>query len=271
VENGKEGPVIDWTHGELPLDADQNSSTYTELLGVLRGLATLSGLDGQTVLIQSDNQATVYGLAKGGYCASANANLNLMAKKVMMVCMLRDIRLVASYIGSQGVIDSGADHLSRLGRGGNWDDEVSLRPEVFDYLCQGAEAMGVVPQVDLFATGENVRGGLGFFSRYDDDSAACWGVDGLRQAWPKYGYAFPPFGLTQVVVEKAEDEARRRGTYTILVVQDCGKTWFAQLARYPRLELGKLQEVTTPAPRDNRPIEQRPNPGLVAFLVGPDV
>lgn len=252
MEEGREGEVVAWSQGEIELPPDQRGSVQTELEAVLQGLARTPDLDGHTVLLRTDSVATMYGLKNGGYAVASNSTLNLSALKIQAVCALREIRLLVQFVGSDGIIRSGADFLSR----NPFDDRTCLRPDVFDILARSCAAEGIQLTCDLFAEEGSSQGGLPFFSRvaYTHEPTGWLGVDALSRPWTGASYAFPPMPLLPVVVEKALAEAARGATVVLVVPHWPQRSWTALLAGHPFFELGKAGDVCF-LPEGQRPIE----------------
>lgn len=280
VEGANEGAIEAWGQGRhLVLDNDH--STYTELDALAQSLAQSPGLSGETVLHLTDSIATQCGLANGGYAVGEGSILNLLTKKILVICALRQIRLQSAYIGSDGIIRSGADFLSREKvEADAREDRTRLVAAAFERLVECFEAAtGRTPVVDLFAEPGGNQGGLPFYSRrflpelYGED---YWlGADALSEPWETCGYAFPPVPLIETVVEKAIRDADRYGAITLLVVPHwTQRPWMARLAQYDHLVLGPIAEVTETPAGARRPIESEATwraTELRAYIVGQDV
>lgn len=113
------------------------------------------------------------------------------------------------YVGSEAIIRSGADMLSR----DSFDDRSCLRPEVFRGLVA---ACRVEPTMEAFAEagyGKFDTGGmtLPYYSRMPEvpPSANYLGYDGLVRPWRGVVYAYPPIFMAHSAVEKALREAEK--------------------------------------------------------------
>lgn len=222
---------------------------------------------GRTVLHRTDNIALHYAIRNGGYAGSSFGELNLMARKVMLVCNFLSVRLLSEFVGSQAIIRSGADGLSRARVP---EDHSMLTPGAYQQACR---ALGVEPAVDLFANSVTRRPGMPYFtsSLGDVGGPGCWGFDALAMPWNGVSYAFPPLRLVDVTVHKALGEARTKGNRIVLVAPHWPqRSWFALLARFSRVELGPMPEVVSLPPGAQRPIESErtwSSTVLWAFLI----
>ena len=274
VEGDRESTILAWSQRELLLDENSRGSVRTELEATLHALIDLADhVEGETVLHQTDSVATYYGLLNGGYAVGANSELNVLIKKIAIVCMLAKIKLVTRYIGSDGIIRSGADLLSRDLR----DDRTCLRADVFEKLRESCCSEGINLQVDLFAESGRNAGGLPFYTRHvlKPEPAGWQGADALARPWHGCVYAFPPLGLLDVVVEKAVAAATTLGCTTVLVAPLWPqRMWHAKLMKEARgwWDLGRMCDVTETPEGASRAIESDATyeaTMLRAFIIGP--
>lgn len=269
VKGGQEQDVLAWTQGDFELEEGPLHSTRSELEAVLRALANLEGeVRGETVLHRTDNIALYYALANGGYSVGANSVLNLLAKKVWATCLVLGVRLQCEFIGSEGILRSGADLLSRQTLG---DDRSMLKSDVFKRVCS---ELSVSPRVDVFADRETRQAGLDFFTRKLEDVGAegCLGFDGLVERWTSVVYAYPPLPLVDVAVQKAIKEVEGGATVVLIVPDWPQRAWMALLAGHRSVVVGKLCEVTERPAGAQRPVDARrtwETTSLRAFLLEP--
>lgn len=254
VSEEEEQEILAWTQGEQELGTEQRHSTQTELEALLLGLVNFEGdLAGATILHRTDNVALFYALANGGYAVGANSELNLLLKKVWFACLLLGARLQTEFVGSERIIRSGADLLSRE----SFDDRSRLLPEAFRSTC---EHFQFEPKIDLFAEPGASQAGLPFFTRHPGDAGAtgCIGVDALTQIWTGDVFAYPPLPLVDIVIHKALKEVERRRCRVLLIVPHWPqRPWSALLAPFESVNLGRLESITSLPPGAPRPIESQ--------------
>eukprot|EP00775_Hariotina_reticulata_P003268 gene3268-3545_t len=157
-------------------DAMSEDSVMTELEGLWRTIIGAgSSLMGQVVLHRTDSISTYAVVSKGG--SSRSGRLTDVARRLQVYCMIHDITLATQYVGSEVIIRSGADMLSRSI---DFSDGGKLNPRVFERLWRAI--MGPVevtrlhvPHVDgpLFVQGRKnmVPHPLGAFTNRD---AVIW-------------------------------------------------------------------------------------------------
>lgn len=240
VVGGAEGQVLSATQGDHSSTLTNRQSVHTEEAALLRCLIDLEeDLRGHTVLHRTDSLATLYAVQNGGYCTK-DEGLNLMAIKVWYVCVVKGIRLCTEYVGSEGIIRSGADTLSRQ-RLKKDDDRCRLRPELFSEILR---LTGLRPDLDAF--GEpgpgGSQGGLPYYvGRVEDASGAgCVGYDALAMPWAPVTYAYPPLHLDRLAVEKALHEVNVGNTHAaILILPEWPRSiWFPLVRPFASIFLG---------------------------------
>jgi hypothetical protein len=196
-------------------------------------------------------------------------------RKIWFVCTLKGIRLATEYIGSEGIIRSGADTLSRtIVSHGNRDDRSRLLPSLFKDLL---EVTGLRPELDAFAETGGNQGGLPFYSREPlrTSDPSYLGYDALVHPWPRVTYAYPPLHLALVTVEKALRETLLGHTVLLVMPEWPKSIWYPLLTAYDSVDLGgdeksKLPQLTTLPAGAKRPIESGPTwkaTGLRAWIV----
>lgn len=255
VRDGVEGDVMAWTQGEHDLSESERDSTRTELVAILEALASMEDdVRGETVLHRTDNVALYFALANGGYTVGENSDLNLMIRKVWALSSLLGVRLQTEYVGSAGIIRSGADLLSR--EDFDREDRSLLKSEAYEHACR---MLQTYPDKDLFAEPGRNQDRLPYYSRnpeHVDVEEGCLGYDALTQPWRGTCWAYPPGPLVDVAVLKALREVDRHGSKIIIVVPHWpGRPWFPLLNPFRFVELGTLEKVTTLPPGRGRPIE----------------
>ena len=184
----------DKTGGCWDLDEQQYHINYLESKAVLLGLKSLcSETQNKHIRIQSDNTTTVaYLNAMGGI---KSLNCNDMAVQIWEWCSLRNIWISASHIpGSKNVE---ADKESSKS---NDSTEWSLSMTVYNRLAQ----LWGPFQVDLFASRLNFKV-PGYVSWRPDPGAMF--TNAFFMSWgPYYFYAFPPFSLITLCLQKIEED-----------------------------------------------------------------
>ena len=156
-------------------------------------------------------------------------NHSLLARKIWAVTLELNIRLVTEYVGSERIIRSGADLLSRE----KVDDVTRLKPDKFQQLLH---RFRVRPAVDLFAAAGHNQGGLPYFSRriMNPGEALCRGCDALAAVWEGVCYAFPPIHLAGPTVEKALAELQRECEAVLMVLPKLtDRYWWPMIADLP--------------------------------------
>ena len=188
--------------GSWSVPESQLHINFLELKAVLLALKRFQHIQGQILLVATDNTKVVAYINKEGGMRSGS--LCTLLWRLLCWCNLRHNVLKARHIpGRLNVI---ADKLSRQGQ--IIQTEWSLHQEVFDLLCQTWHR----PQVDMFATRYNCKL-TKFVSPVPDPNA--WAVDALTVSWEDLDmYAFPPNVLTgqsgRKVVSKLSDHLYKR-------------------------------------------------------------
>jgi hypothetical protein len=217
---------------------ESTASVSTELKGLWRALvAAGSELVGQSVLHRTDSISTYYILRKGG--CRRNRHLDVVASRIMVYCVVHDVRLSMQYVGADVIIVSGADALSRL----RDETDCMLQPVLFDKLCA---RFGEV-QVDRFATAASAqwRGGsrLPYWGLWADGVAA--GLDGLSGDWKGVlNYAFPPVALVGAVLRLVSEQDAR----VLLIAPKWPSQWWWPLLQRMASEVVDLHELHAGCP-----------------------
>ena len=202
------------TGGCWDLDEQQYHINYLESKAVLLGLKSLcSETQNKHIRIQSDNTTTVaYLNAMGGI---KSLNCNDMAVQIWECCSLRNIWISASHIpGSKNVE---ADKESRKS---NDSTEWSLSMTVYNRLAQ----LWGPFQVDLFASRLNFK--VPDYVSWRPDPGAMF-TNAFFMSWgPYYFYAFPPFSLITLCLQKIEED---QSSGVLLVPLWSTQPWFPVL------------------------------------------
>lgn len=212
------------TGGYWNLEEQQHHINYLEMKAVLLGLQSLcSNVSNKHIRIQSDNTTTVaYLNAMGGI---KSQDCNDMAFQIWDWCSQRNIWLSASHIpGSKNV------EADRESRNTNDATEWSLSTTVYNNLL---ETWGPF-QIDLFASRLNFK--VPNYASWRPDPGAQF-IDAFSFNWdPYYFYAFPPFSLIALCLQKVEED---RSTGVLLVPLWPTQPWFPVLLRslidHPRI------------------------------------
>ena len=147
-------------------------------------------IQGQTVLIASDNSTVVSYLNKEG--GTKSWEMCLLVWRIMSFCHPRNIQVRARHI--QGSLNVVADNLSR--RDKIIQTEWSLHPRAFQMICQHWGT----PMIDMFATRYNNKLPL-YISPVPDANATD--IDALNISWEGLdGYVYCPVALIQKVIQK---------------------------------------------------------------------
>jgi hypothetical protein len=195
VQHRQMEPALEWSSGVWEQQAP-TASVFTELQGLWRALvAAGSSLLGQTVLHRTDSISTYWVLRNGG---SRSERLNTIARRVAVYCAAFNIHLAMEYVGSEVIIKSGADMLSRA----TDETECMLEAGVYGRLWRLFGGW----EVDRFASGGSAQLDLAagrrlpYWSLYADGAAE--GIDALSASWAgKRNYAFPPVKLVGQTLE----------------------------------------------------------------------
>lgn len=230
------------TGGCWDLDEQQYHINYLESKAVLLGLKSLcSGTQNKHIRIQSDNTTTVaYLNAMGGI---KSLHCNNMAIQIWEWCSQRNIWISASHIPGSTNVE--ADKESRKI---NDSTEWSLSMIVYHRLAQ----LWGPFQVDLFASRLNFK--VPVYVSWRPDPGAMF-TNAFFMSWgPYYFYAFPPFSLITLCLQKIEED---QSSGVLLVPLWPTQPWFPVLLRslvdHPRL---------LPQPRDllTQPHSTTPHP-----------
>lgn len=220
----------------------RTDSVFTEALGLLRSLIRLSPeLTGQTVRWRTDNVSSYFLIRNGG---GSSSDLNIVAKKVFLVCAAAGIDLQAEHISGTAVIRAGADALSR-----DLDtDDQRLAPSI---LAQLLATVGPL-EFDLFACPETalaIHGRrLPFYSRFVHAHGLCRGVDALAMPWPDRAYGFPPASIAFPTVQRALASST---SCTLILPRWPSQPWWSLLVGHPRVaiyDLGPAADAIRPGP-----------------------
>ena len=214
-------------------------SVYTEAVGLLQAIQTHArDLAGKVIRHRTDNLSTYYIVRNGG---SKSARLNLIARKLWMMTTRLRCSLQSEYVGSAGIIASGADTLSR-----EFDNDFALRPTVFAQLYASHGPF----LVDRFASERSVQhhpaSGLPLAYYSALLSADCIGVDGLSTSWEAGDYAFPPLALAFPAVEAF---LKASGKCCIILPDWPAQPWWPLLEGNPRIlkvPLGHCDDILCP-------------------------
>ena len=237
-----------WTSSEM-----KDHINIKELKAIKLGLMILAkDITNSCILVQSDNTtALAYIKNRGG---TRVTELNKLTREIWMWALQRGIYLKTQFI--PGTLNKQADALSRQREDmSDW----KLKPEVFRKI---SERRGPLT-VDLFASCWNNQT-LKFYSWNHTPAAA--GQDAFLQPWPvQGGYAFPPFALVQLVLNRI-----RLLQTTTVVITPLWKTatWFTDLntmSIQAPLLLPKSPDLITD--QTGRPHPLLPQMRLVAWTV----
>ena len=162
-----------------------------ELKAVFLALkAFATKLQGQRVLICSDNQTVVSYLNKQG--GTKSIQLVALVWRIIAWATPREIMIKARHI--PGVLNVVADSLSRKDK--VIHSEWELHPTVFKKICQ----IWHKPDLDMFATSANSKL-PNYVSPIPDPQA--WAIDALNIPWENLnGYAFCPVAIIPQMIQK---------------------------------------------------------------------
>ena len=189
---------------------------YLEMLCVKLSLIHFrKHLTHQVVLVASDNSTVVCYLNKQS--GTHSFSLHELTYDILSWCLQEHVILRARHLA--GKLNVIADGLSRDGR--VLQTEWSLHPDVFSSITMTWST----PQIDLFATASNTKCPV-YFSPIPDNQAA--GIDALSQSWSRIiGYAFPPPGMLQLVLNKIQSSDHCQ--VLLVVPRWTRRSWFPQL------------------------------------------
>lgn len=232
------------TQGRFPAGHPRDS-VVTEAAGLLAALLEFGSVfQGQVLRWRTDNMSSFYLVRNGGGRSNL---LNLIARKIFMVCAALDIDLQAEHISGTAIIRSGADALSRdLER-----DDQALTPTVLATLT------GIVGpfSVDLFTCERTtlVQDGLPlpFYSRFVSSAEHCLGLDALAHAWPDRAYGFPPPSIALPTVLRALASPL---AVTLILPRWPSQPWWPLLVGNQRvtvIDLGPAAAITQEGPSGN--------------------
>ena len=166
------------------------SINFRELKAILLSIRHfLPKVQGSSLGVFSDNTTAVAYLRKEG--GTKSWSLNSLAQTILRECELHQIRLLPQFVS--GSLNAVADALSRKNQvlGSEW----TLCSQVVSDLTRRWPAM-----IDLFATNLNFRLPI-YYSPVRDPMSA--GTDAMLQTWDQsQSYAFPPFGMIVLVLNK---------------------------------------------------------------------
>jgi len=236
------------------------ASVMTELQGLWRAvIGAGTELIGQTVLHRTDSISTYAVVSKGG--SSHSERLTKIVRRLQVYCMVHDINLAAQYVGSEVIIRSGADLLSRSA---DVSDGAKLNALLFDKIWAVWGPFGA----DMFASGATVQakpgaGKLPYWAMLADGMAA--GVDALTADWGGLGrvYAFPPVKLVGKVVRLI---AEQRAEAVLVVPKWPSQDWWPGLVELAMMGPVELEAIHVPE-RDG-PMFTQGRRGQVAHPLG---
>ena len=205
-------------------------------------------LQGQSVLHRTDSISTYAIVARGGTCRSTR--LNGFTRLVWAWCMLHDVQLQSQFVGSDAIITSGADALSRSAD----PFDCQLRPSLFRMIWNTWGPIGF-DRFASYATAQRVPGTatrLPYNSLFADEGTA--GVDALAADWSGcVNYAFPPVPLIYDVLRIV----RVARCKCILVAPVWpAQIWWPLLTELStaRLGLGSVHDIYVPNRRGAAPL-----------------
>jgi hypothetical protein len=221
-------------------------SVFTELEGLWRSVvAAGQELAGQVVLHRTDSISTYAVVRNGG--SSRSPRLTAVVRRLLIYCMAFDITLASQYVGSEVIIRSGADLLSRTA---DVSDGCKLNPLLFGKLWRLWGPLAA----DMFAsaaTVQSVPGGqpLPYWSLLADGFSE--GVDAMTACWQGRGtlYAFPPVKLVGEVLQLVVEQRVR----VVLVVPRWEAQWWWPLlmekAVMPPVQLSSIHVPAVEGPQ----------------------
>lgn len=166
------------------------SSTLLETRAVwlvLQSLNIYNELDGQRILLRTDNMNVFYNLNKAGSMVAA---VHDICFDLFWYCMQRGIQLIADWIPREQ--NTVADALSKEQQSCDWQ----LHPRYFAQLQQ----MWGPFDIDLFASFTNHQLPVYYSHYYTPDTA---GVNAFAHTWGRRAWCNPPFSIIARVLRHA--------------------------------------------------------------------
>lgn len=215
----------------------------TELKGLWRALVAgvrCGELQGHSVLHRTDSISTYALVARGG--TSRSQRLHNLVRLIWAFCMLHDVSLQSQFVGSDAIVTSGTDALSRF------DDpfDCQLRPHLFKLIWQ---AFGPL-HFDRFASFRTAQCEPGADRRLPYNSLfldeGCAGLDALTADWAGCtNYAFPPVPLISDVLAKVRSS---RCKCVLVAPVWPSQVWWPVLLELceGRLGLGSVHDICLP-------------------------
>jgi hypothetical protein len=210
-------PIRNWsTGGRWHASERSRPINELELLAVLFTLqAFFLHHSNLHLRVLTDNTVTMLCITNQG--STRSGPCNRIAREIWDWCMLRHVWISACHL--PGIFNVEADALSR-----HFQDETewALHPKLFAKLC----ARFGTPEVDLFASRLNCKVDL-FYSWHPDPDALK--VDALAVTWDtNFGYAFPPFSIIPMVLQKMRMEP---ASVLLIVPTWTTQAWWSRLGR----------------------------------------
>ncbi|XP_034567334.1 uncharacterized protein LOC117832353 [Notolabrus celidotus] len=177
----------------------------------------LQFIQGHHVLVKTDNSTMVAYINRQG--GTRSLQLHTLARKIIMWSSTRLLSLLSLATHLPGVLNRGADLLSR---GNPLYGERTLHPQVVEQIWQryGRAA------VDLFASRENAQCPL-YFSLSEVN--ASLGMDALAHPWPDVLlYAFPPLSLISPTLARVRQQSL---SLILIAPQWTLKHWVAEITQ----------------------------------------
>jgi hypothetical protein len=205
--------VIQYAHEYLTEEEAGTSSTYRELLGVLRCLHAVMHLcEGKFVVFQVDAE-NLLGIVNRG---SPKLHINVVARELFWLCVKRDITLSVEWVPRE--LNSLADEISKFLIPSDW----MLNRRIFRRL----EERWGRHSVDLFASDANFQCERFYSLHWCRGSAGC---DAFAFAWGGEGACWVncPYRVLGRVWRKLRSDGARA---TILVPLWESATWWGLLA-----------------------------------------
>lgn len=198
-----------------PLDRTHHIN-WLELKAVVLSLQVFrSRVRTHRVLLRTDNSSVVAYINKEG--GTRSPELSRLVEELLIWCLENEVELIAYHL--PGIRNSAADALSRQLRFQN--TEWQLAQWVADALFRHWDG----PKVDLFATHGNAR--LPIFVSLRPEPLAL-ATDALAISWSHMdAYAFPPFPLIQLTLEKVRVDSSM--VLTLVAPRWPAKAWFPLL------------------------------------------